>query len=812
MEYIGEHLLPGKLGHLAVFLSFASTLVALIAFFKASVAKNIEEELSWKRFARIAFALDFFAILSVFGTILYIVSHHLFEYNFAWEHSSRALDMQYLFACIWESQEGSFLLWSFWNCALGTILIFKAGKWEAPVMTVICFTQVCIATMILGLYLFGAKIGINPFLLMRQQFADGPLFSRPDYLSLPQMQDGQGLNSLLQNYWMVIHPPVLFLGFASTVVPFAYAIAGLWKKQYAAWTKIALPWTLFSVCVLGTGVMMGGAWAYESLTFGGYWAWDPVENASLVPWLVLVAGLHTQLIFNATGHSLRATFFFLILGFLLILYATFLTRSGALNGNSVHAFVDEGLNAQLIGFVLIFLFPSLFLFIRGYKKIPHIAKEESTYSREFWMFIGALVLFLSALFISGWSSLPVINKIINTKWTIGEDTTFFYNRVEIFIAIIIGLLTAITQYLKYKNTGRQYFFKKIMVPTVIALFFSVGISVFGQVDYDKYGPGFLTAIHIALFAAIYSVVANAGYIWAGLGGKFKAAGASVAHIGFGLMLIGILLSSAKQKILSINTTGINLPFDPSTKQNPLENLTLLRNVKTDMGKYWTTYINSDSTNPAGNITYFRINFQKKDGKEAFDLYPNLIKTTKGQEGFSQNPDKHHYLNSDIFTYVTYTDKMEDTKDTNGFKKYPVTTHDTVYYSKGYLVINKITANPENGKFHFKPTDTALLAEITVFGNDSSRYAANTAFFVKNNQLHLIADTIYEQNLVLSLNGLAADNKLELDLKESNRLVPYVSLKVIEFPQINILWIGTLIMIFGLIMSIIRRVKMRLSVT
>ncbi|MDV7399460.1 cytochrome c biogenesis protein CcsA, partial [Arthrospira platensis SPKY1] len=98
---------------------------------------------------------------------------------------------------------------------------------------------------------------------------------------------GSGLNPLLQNYWMTIHPPTLFLGFASTAIPFAYAIAGLWTKEHQAWLKPALPWALFSGAILGTGILMGGAWAYEALSFGGYWAWDPVENMSLVPWLIL---------------------------------------------------------------------------------------------------------------------------------------------------------------------------------------------------------------------------------------------------------------------------------------------------------------------------------------------------------------------------------------------------------------------------------------------------------------------------------------------------------------------------------------------
>src|SRR5690606_38158729 len=154
-----------------------------------------------------------------------------------------------------------------------------------------------------------------------REVMDAPIFARADYLSF--VTDGNGLNPLLQNYWMVIHPPTLFLGFASTLVPFAYAIASLWKKDYSGWVNPVLPWTLFSAAMLGTGILMGGAWAYEALSFGGFWAWDPVENASLVPWITLIAGLHTLVIFKSTGHALRATFIFFIATFVLILYSTF---------------------------------------------------------------------------------------------------------------------------------------------------------------------------------------------------------------------------------------------------------------------------------------------------------------------------------------------------------------------------------------------------------------------------------------------------------------------------------------------------------
>src|SRR5690606_22423412 len=146
----------------------------------------------------------------------------------------------------------------------------------------------------------------------------------------------------LQNYWMVIHPPVLFFGFALTLFPFAYAIAALWKNDYKSMIKPLLRWSVAATGMLGLGIMMGGAWAYESLNFGGYWAWDPVENASLVPWMILISALHTLLIYKSTGRSIKITLIFFVLAFLFVWYSTFLTRTGVLGDTSVHSFTGEG--------------------------------------------------------------------------------------------------------------------------------------------------------------------------------------------------------------------------------------------------------------------------------------------------------------------------------------------------------------------------------------------------------------------------------------------------------------------------------------
>ena len=256
-------------------------------------------------------------------------------------------------------------------------VIWRSKKWQAPVMTVISFAQVCISTMLLGIYFFGWKMGSNPFALLRNELNAPILFTNPDYLQFPKIYEGNDLNSALQNYWMVIHPPILFLGFASTIVPFAYAIAGLMKNDHT-WIKPSIPWAAFSGAVLITGIMMGAAWAYESLNFGGYWAWDPVENAPLVAWLVMIGGLHTSLIYKSTGYSLKTTYLFYILSFCFVLYATFLTRSGILGDTSVHAFTEQDMNVQLICFVLIFFVPAMALYFYRSKSIPSIKKEEST--------------------------------------------------------------------------------------------------------------------------------------------------------------------------------------------------------------------------------------------------------------------------------------------------------------------------------------------------------------------------------------------------------------------------------------------------
>ena len=550
--------------------------------------------------------------------------------------------------------------------------------------------------------------------------------------------------------------------------------------------------------------MMGAMWAYESLTFGGYWAWDPVENASLVPWLILISGIHTLLIYKHSGHSLRATNLFLILTFGFVLYSTFLTRSGILGETSVHAFTDLGMNMQLLVFLLMFVLPALVLLIIRYKEIPTIHKEENTSSREFWMFIGSLVFFLSALVIIGKTSIPVVNKILGTKIAPPEKAEFSYNQIMVFISIIIAVLTAVTQYLKYKNTSTKVFLKKILIPFVIAAIIATLVLVVGKVNYEKETFGFMVAIWMAVACSIFTIVANAAYIWLGLKGKLKLSGGSISHVGFGMVLLGILISSSNKEVLSNNIGGIPAPLDKN--EDPRENLTLVKGLTVDMGKYSLTY-EGDSSHPKKQLSYYKVHFKSKDGKEEFVLTPNSFVNYKGNEGLMSNPDARHYWNHDVFTYITSISNPDKTKDTTTFRPKDLKPGDTLFYSSGFIIYKNLNKKED--------------LPVDLFGKDGSLYEANLKVHSKTGSLYSIApklamakgnemavpDTVLAESIVLQLEKVNPDKSITLGIKESNAVMDYITLKAYKFPYIRLLWFGVVITAIGIIISMVRRIRL-----
>lgn len=813
MDYIGENRLPGQLGHFFIVLSMMASLLAVVAYFLSAQSKIPEQSRSWKKLGRIAFLTQVFSIFAIFSILFYIIHNHLFEYHYAWKHSSLSLEFKYLLACFWEGQEGSFLLWTLCHSILGAILIKRSGEWEAPVMSVLSLVQFALGTMVAGIYIFGWKMGSNPFILLRDSgiFDNAPGMHvnfdlsqpvRPDYMN--SIKDGNDLNPLLQNYWMVIHPPVLFMGFASTTIPFAFAIAGLWKKKFGEWTKTALPWALFSAAVFGVGIMMGGQWAYESLTFGGYWAWDPVENASLVPWMIMISGIHTLLIYRHSGHSLKATYLFFILSFSFVLYSTFLTRSGILGEASVHAFTDLGMNVQLLTFLLGFVIPSLAFFFYRLKDIPSVKQEENISSREFWMFIGSLVFFLSAIVIIFQTSTPVLNKVLGTSIAPPDDAEFAYNSIQVYVAIIIALLTAVSQYLKYKDTSRSYFWKKMLIPVLITLFFGGLFVIFGEINYDKKGPVFQGALWLAVLSSIYTIVANAAYIWLGIKGSLKLSGGSIAHVGFGMVLLGILISSSNKEVISNNIGGIPAPL--AEGENPRENLTLVKDMTANMGRYSLTYL-GDSAHPKKQLWFYKIRVKSIDGKEDFILQPNAFVNYKGNEGLMANPDSRHYWDHDVFTYITSIPNPEAKKDTASFKPYVRKAGDTIFYSKGFITLNTPVRRDSVPQELFGKGGFLTELPLVVHAKTGSNYTLTSRLANAQNGIFALPDTLHAEGLIIQLQQVNPDKTVEVGIKESDALLKYVTLKAYRFPFIFLLWAGVYITAIGILISMVRRIQL-----
>jgi cytochrome c-type biogenesis protein CcmF len=865
-SFNGEHLLPGNLGHALVVLSFVTALLSAFSFWHAN---NTGDKTS-QRIAKIGFGIHGIAVLGIIASLFFIIYNHYFEYFYAWQHSSLALPTHYMISCFWEGQEGSFLLWLFWQLVLAIFIMIRPSIWRNPVMTVIMLSQAVLSSMLLGIDITDIyKFGSSPFILLREarpELLELPVMairniSKADYLQI--ITDGTGLNPLLQNYWMVIHPPTLFFGFATTIVPFAFAIAGLWNRKYKEWMKPALPWALLAVMVLGTGIIMGGIWAYESLSFGGYWAWDPVENASLIPWIIMIAAVHVMMINRTTGQALIISYILALLSFILVLYATFLTRSGILGDTSVHSFTDLGLSRQLLVFLFMFLFLPVVasfkrnrdrwicaigfivllivnivaghflaglnilvllaglvvLFLNFNSNLPLSTKEESIYSREFWMFIGSLVLLLSAGQVLSSTSIPVMNKITSSfsgifNWlyeNLGHlkvfenmaqgniappiDAIAHYNRWQLPMAIIIALLTGLIQFFRYKKTPKGLIMNKLLLVSVSSLLLTVLLSLLFKLNIRS---EFMLVV--LLFSATFAIVGNAIFIFSALKFKWKLAGGSMAHIGFGMMLIGILVSSSRKHVISLND---RMSYgDNFTAKDTRENILLLKGEPVQMGDYMVTYL-GDSTE--GPNTFYEVHYENKLNNESFSLFPNA--QYNPDQGLMPNPDTRHYLLKDIYTHVSSV--PEYTEDEDKWEEEKVTQMefgDSIFINNAIVIFSGVQKIRGDSISSDLSGHLMQIAELKIIKGDSS-WTARPVYGVKDG-LHDYNIFSFAEKASIRFNYYPEniEGRIIHNVETSIKPPRYIIMKAIVFPYINLLWTGTIVMVVGFAFAIARRKK------
>lgn len=352
-------------------------------------------------------------VLIGFASVLlvYLLLSNRFEYFYVFKHSSISLPLIYKITAFWAGQEGSFLLWTGLHSLLGVGLLCQS-KTPPRVMVIHCLVQALLLAIL---------IVKTPFMLV----------------NAPIPADGLGLNPMLQDFWMIVHPPIIFVGYAALAIPFAFALEGALSGQVSM-IRAALPWSLAAWGMLGMGIFVGGFWAYKVLGWGGYWAWDPVENASLVPWLFSGAAIHLMIHALARPSGVRFAYLSMVLSFILVLYGTFIARSGIMADFSTHSFPDEGLGLVLSFSLVVLLVLSVGILIAKWPRFDSGPLWDKVSSRDFLLIIAAALLITETAVVFCGMSLPLVTSAIGQPQQVSSQ---YYNlsSLPIALGVVLGV-------------------------------------------------------------------------------------------------------------------------------------------------------------------------------------------------------------------------------------------------------------------------------------------------------------------------------------------------------------------------------------
>lgn len=395
---------------------------------------------------RAALGVSFLILLASVTLVANLIKGN-FDIDFVAQYTSSATPIVYKFAALWAGQSGSLLFWVLILSFYTTLVIFQNRVRHQQLMPYVMITLVAIMLFFLILVNFVS----NPFKPVEVDFV---------------IRDGLGLNPLLQNWAMAIHPPILYLGYVGFSVPFAFAVAALISRRLdALWIRTMRRWTLFTWLAMGCGIILGGYWAYNELGWGGYWAWDPVENASFMPWLTATAFIHSINI-QKKKNMLRIWNMVLIIAtFLLSIFGTFLTRSGVVS--SVHSFTQSSIGPMLLGFVLFVLVVCIFLVLYRLKDLRSEIRMRSFLSRESG-FLFNNVVFVGLCFAVLWGTLfPIVSEAIQgTQISVGIP---FFNQIAIPIGLLLLFLTGVGPLLAWRRTSRESLIRNFSIPFLIGV-------------------------------------------------------------------------------------------------------------------------------------------------------------------------------------------------------------------------------------------------------------------------------------------------------------------------------------------------------
>ncbi|MEI7483670.1 MAG: cytochrome c biogenesis protein CcsA [Ignavibacteriota bacterium] len=750
-------------GKLLIYVAFVASLISIIGFFLAHMGKE-----NFLKIGRLFFHITVIGVLTAALYLMYNVLTHQFQFSYVWEQSSTDLQLPLLVSTFWAGQEGSFMLWGLFTAIIGIFLmnyVSKGERMEAQVMAM--FTLVLsFITLILILK--------SPFHYLWETFPKDVEFGY-------QPAEGRGLNPLLQNFWMAIHPPTLFLGFASLTVPFAFAMGALLKNDFDSWASFSVPWILFSGGILGLGIMMGGYWAYSILGWGGYWAWDPVENSSLIPWIINVASLHTIIAQRKTGGYKKTNLLLSILAFLLVLYSTFLTRSGILGDSSVHSFTDPGAEvyAALLAFIITFSVISIGMILFRFKNLKDIRTESSQLmTKESLLFIGALLLCASALVIFVGTSLPIFSKA-------KVDMTF-YNNMNLPIAIGLMLTMGLSLYIDWKQTDYKKFVNNLILPGILSFVTLIVLIIIGLQNPIYILFAFVSLIAFFINARIAVRILKSGKM--NVGGMF-------AHIGIALFFLGVI---------------------GSAKYSQEVNLSLQEGKTQEAFGYKFTYVGAnpfmDANNKRDTMYAFNINVEQ-DNKEMI-MRPVMF-FSKFSNGVMKSPDIAYFSYKDLYLSPMSLEEpspypSESLYSLKKGSKTKANELEVEFIDFDFGTMQKGGKEMASGNYTLgailKVNDGVNTETLNLKTKFTEGTPSPTPFTMQNNKKYVF----YFLNMSVKgeeAGGTTAsvsimDPSTVSSGSEKETLVVAASIK----PFISVLWTGVLILFVGFILSIVRRRK------
>jgi cytochrome c-type biogenesis protein CcmF len=547
-----------NVGYVALLLALVLSLYAAVAAL-VGARRRVPELVMSARNAALAVT----GLLTLAVVVLeYLLISGDFRTLYVAEVTNRAMPLFFKMTALWGSQAGSLLFWS-WLMSLfsGAVLLRKWGKMRTLMPYVIVVTQFTLAffvSLIAGIWtLLEAPLATLGFANGAALLADMITINPFHQLGFTPA-DGNGLNPLLRHWGMIIHPPMLYLGFVSFVIPYAFAIAALATRQTGdLWIRATRRWTLIAWLFLSLGLLLGAWWAYGVLGWGGYWAWDPVENAALMPWLVGTAFLHSVMIQEKRGMFKVWNMVLIILTYSLVIFGTFLTRSGVIS--SVHTFAQSGIGPLFLGFIGVMFIASVVLLFERLDSLKSENELDSMFSREA-IFLLQNLLFLAILFVTFWGTIfPVVSELVaRQKAIVGPP---FFNQVNgpLFASLVV--LMGIAPLMPWRRASRQKLARMLLWPTVVGLAVTVVLFAIGVRNIAVF-PG--TQVRVLPVSLFYGIAAFAAVItllefWRGMRARHRSTGASypralwtlfgrnrrryggyLIHIGVIMMAIGVI--------------------------------------------------------------------------------------------------------------------------------------------------------------------------------------------------------------------------------------------------------------------------------